>query len=144
MKGNGARYSPAFKFKVVLEALRAQGQGVETEVARACGIHPVTLSNWKRQFLERGAEVFGGKEEWCGTAPRTGAAGSWWSSGHGPGFRSTTSGCGGFLARGIWLFPARWPARSRAGSGRSSGRAGGGKKAHLMAMVDLGSAWVPG
>ncbi|MFH1609640.1 MAG: transposase, partial [Candidatus Bipolaricaulota bacterium] len=63
MKGNGTRYSPAFKFKVVLEALRAQGQGVETEVARAYGIHPVTLSGWKRRFLERGAEVFGGKEE---------------------------------------------------------------------------------
>jgi hypothetical protein len=27
------------------------------------GIHPVTLSNWKWQFLERGPEVFGGKEE---------------------------------------------------------------------------------
>jgi len=57
------RYGPAFKFKVVLEALRAEGRGAEAEVARAYGIHPVTLSNWKRQFLERGPEVFGGKEE---------------------------------------------------------------------------------
>jgi len=57
------RYSPAFKFRVVLEALRAEGRGGEAEVARAYGIHPVTLSTWKRQFLERGAEVFGGKEE---------------------------------------------------------------------------------
>jgi transposase-like protein len=31
--------------------------------ARAYGVHPVTLANWKRHFLERGAEVFGGKEE---------------------------------------------------------------------------------
>jgi len=51
MKGNGTRYSPAFKFKVVLEALRAEGHGVEAEAARAYGIHPVTLSTWKRQFL---------------------------------------------------------------------------------------------
>ncbi len=57
------RYGPAFKFRVVLEALRAEGRGVEAEVARAYGIHPVTLSNWKRQFLERGPEAFGGKEE---------------------------------------------------------------------------------
>lgn len=61
MKGNGTQYSPAFKFKLVVETLRAEGLGVE--VARAYGIHPVTLSNWKKQFLERGAEVFGGKEE---------------------------------------------------------------------------------
>ncbi len=63
MKGNGTRYSPAFKFKVVVEVLRAEGSGVEAEVARAYGIHPVTLSTWKRQFLQRGPEVFGGKEE---------------------------------------------------------------------------------
>lgn len=59
---NGNRYRPAFKFKVVLESLRAEGPGVEAEVARAYGIHPVTLSNWKKRLLERGAEVFGGKE----------------------------------------------------------------------------------
>ena len=27
------------------------------------GVHPVTLANWKRHFLQHGAEVFGGKEE---------------------------------------------------------------------------------
>ena len=63
MKTQNGRYGPAFKLKVVLEALRAEGRGVEAEVARAYGIHPVTLSNWKRQFLQRGPEVFGGKEE---------------------------------------------------------------------------------
>jgi len=52
------RYAPAFKFKVVLEALRAEGRGAVPEVARAYGIHPVTLSNWKRPFLERGPEGF--------------------------------------------------------------------------------------
>jgi len=35
MKSNGTRYSPAFKFQVVLEALKAEGKGGETQVARA-------------------------------------------------------------------------------------------------------------
>jgi len=51
MSTQNGRYSPAFKFKVVLDALRAEGRGGEAEVARAYGIHPVTLSTWKRQFL---------------------------------------------------------------------------------------------
>ena len=61
MKGNGNRYSPAFKFRVVLEALKAEGKGAEAQVARAYGVHPVTLAKWKRHFLEHGAEVFGEK-----------------------------------------------------------------------------------
>mgnify|MGYP000560100825 CR=1 FL=1 len=63
MKSNGNRYSPAFKFRVVLEALKAEGKGGEAQVARAYGVHPVILAKWKRHFLEHGAEVFGGKEE---------------------------------------------------------------------------------
>ena len=63
MKSNGTRYSPAFKFQVVLEALKVKGRGGGGQVARTYGIHPVTLANWKRHFLEHGAEVFGGKEE---------------------------------------------------------------------------------
>ncbi len=31
MKSNGNRYSPAFKFRVVLEALKAEGKGAESE-----------------------------------------------------------------------------------------------------------------
>jgi len=31
-------------------------------VARAYGVHPVTLANWKRHFLQHGAEVFGGND----------------------------------------------------------------------------------
>ena len=56
-------YSSAFKFQVVLEALKTEGKGTEAQVARAYGVHPVTLANWKRHFLGHGAEVFGGKEE---------------------------------------------------------------------------------
>ncbi len=63
MKTNGTRYSPAFRFQVVVEALKSEGKGSEAQVARAYGVHPTTLANWKRHFLEHGADVFGGKEE---------------------------------------------------------------------------------
>jgi len=54
-------YSAQFKFTVVLEALKAEK--AEGEIARGCGVHPGTLSRWKKQFLEHGVEVFGGSEE---------------------------------------------------------------------------------
>ncbi len=41
MKTQNGRYGPPFKVEVVLEALRAEGRGVEAEVARAYGIHKV-------------------------------------------------------------------------------------------------------
>ena len=48
---------------MVVEALRGEGQRTDAEVARAFGVHPVTLARWKEQFMDRGAEVFGGKDE---------------------------------------------------------------------------------
>ncbi len=50
-------YSPNFKFKVVLEALKGDRKNVE--IARAYDIHPTTLSNWKSEFMDKGPEVFG-------------------------------------------------------------------------------------
>jgi len=38
MKSNGNRYSPAFKFRVVLEALKAEGKEAKAQVARAYGV----------------------------------------------------------------------------------------------------------
>jgi len=55
------RYSPEFKFQVVMELLRSDKSAAE--LARAYDVHPVTISSWKRHFEEHGAEVFGGKEE---------------------------------------------------------------------------------
>jgi transposase len=60
-KKNGKRYSAKFKFQLVLEVL--QREGADAEVARVYGVHPVTLSKWKKEFLEKGAEVFGSSEE---------------------------------------------------------------------------------
>ncbi len=39
MKTN-ARYTPSFKFQVVLEALKAEGRGAEAKIARATGFIP--------------------------------------------------------------------------------------------------------
>jgi len=49
-------YTAKFKFNAVVDAL--QHKGAESEVARQHGVHPVTLSQWKRQFLENGHQVF--------------------------------------------------------------------------------------
>ena len=53
---NQSRYSPSFKAKVVLEALTASQ--TDTTIASAFGIHPVTLSRWKSEFLRRASSVF--------------------------------------------------------------------------------------
>ena len=58
--GKTRKYSASFKFKVVLEAL--SGVKSDTEVARAYDVHPVTLSHWKKKFVEEGAKVFGGDD----------------------------------------------------------------------------------
>ena len=56
MSGRKKRYSGKFKFHVVLELLqrkRSPGQ-----IAKD-GIHPNTLTNWRRHLEEHGPEVFG-------------------------------------------------------------------------------------
>ena len=54
-------YTPKSKFQLVLEVL--QGGRSEAEIGRAYGVHHTTISKWKRQFVEHGAEVFGGNDE---------------------------------------------------------------------------------
>lgn len=54
-------YTPKFKFQLVLEVL--DGERTEVEIGRIYGVHHTTLSKWKRQFLENGAQIFGGSEE---------------------------------------------------------------------------------
>jgi len=50
------RYSPKLKFQVVLEAL--SGEKTPGQIAKQYGIHPNSVGLWKKQFLERGAELF--------------------------------------------------------------------------------------
>jgi transposase-like protein len=50
------RYPPKLKFQVVLEVL--SGEKTSGQIAKAYGIHPNSVSAWKRAFLEKGPEVF--------------------------------------------------------------------------------------
>jgi transposase len=49
-------YSPKVKFQVVLEALT--GEKTPGQIAKEYGIHPNSVGLWKKEFLERGAELF--------------------------------------------------------------------------------------
>lgn len=49
-------YTKEFKFKVALAACKGDKQ--LAELAEEFRIHPTMISSWKRQFLERGAEIF--------------------------------------------------------------------------------------
>ena len=53
----GKRYTPKLKFQIVLEVL--QGGKKMGQIAKAYGVHPVTITHWKGEFLEKGPEVFG-------------------------------------------------------------------------------------
>lgn len=53
----GKQYTPKFKFQVVLEVLK--GDKTMGQIAKSYGVHPVTLTHWKTEFLDKGAEVFG-------------------------------------------------------------------------------------
>lgn len=50
------RYSPKFKFRVVLEALA--GEKTPGQIAKEYGVHPNSVAHWKKQFLEKGPELF--------------------------------------------------------------------------------------
>jgi transposase len=59
MMSNKKGYTPRFKFQVVMETLRSSkpiGQ-----IAKAYGVHPITIHKWKREFIEKGPELFGQK-----------------------------------------------------------------------------------
>jgi len=63
-KAKGKRYSPRFRFQVVLEVVKGDRDAVE--IARAHDLHPVTVAHWKKEFLENGPAVFG-KDRVSGT-----------------------------------------------------------------------------
>ena len=50
-------HSPAFKAKVALEAVK--GDKTIAEIAQKCDVHPNQVTEWRRQLLERAADVFG-------------------------------------------------------------------------------------
>lgn len=50
------RYSARLKFRVVLEALK--GEKSVAEIAKAYRVHPNSVDQWKRQFVEHGPSLF--------------------------------------------------------------------------------------
>ena len=56
MKKTRKKHTAAFKAQVAIEAIKE----LETlsELAKRFDVHPQMISNWKREFLSRGAEIF--------------------------------------------------------------------------------------
>ena len=50
------KFNSQLKFKIVLEAIKCEKS--HTEIARQYGIHPQMVTNWKREFFQRGPVVF--------------------------------------------------------------------------------------
>jgi transposase-like protein len=56
MKKKRKQYSPAFKAKVALAAVR--NEATVAELAAKYEIHPTMVGNWKRELIEGAAELF--------------------------------------------------------------------------------------
>jgi transposase-like protein len=54
-------FTDATKFKIVIEAIKGQRQ--ISEIASDYEVHPNQISNWKKQFLEKGATMFSTKKD---------------------------------------------------------------------------------
>ena len=50
------QYSPKFKAKVALEAIR--GERTLNQLASQFGVHPVQIGHWRRTAIEQMAELF--------------------------------------------------------------------------------------
>jgi transposase len=57
-KRSRRNHSGSFKAKVAVAALR--GDKTLTEIAEQYQVHPTQVTEWKRQLLERAADVFDG------------------------------------------------------------------------------------
>ncbi|MBD3278127.1 MAG: transposase [Candidatus Aegiribacteria sp.] len=49
-------YSGKLKFQVIMELI--QGSSSSGQIAKAYGIHPNTVNNWKNYFQQHGHEIF--------------------------------------------------------------------------------------
>ena len=57
MSSNPAkRFTPRFKFQIVLESLK--GEKAVGQLARSYGVHPISIHLWKKEFMEKGPEIF--------------------------------------------------------------------------------------
>jgi transposase-like protein len=56
MKGKRRKFSPAFKAKVTIEALKERES--LTELSKRFEVHPTMISKWKQEFLENSSAAF--------------------------------------------------------------------------------------
>ena len=61
MKKSRRKFSPSFKAKVALEAIK--DQLTLQEIASKFDIHPTQISTWKREFIENSAKAFESKSK---------------------------------------------------------------------------------
>lgn len=61
MKSKRTRRDKEFKFKVALEAIKGEKQ--IAELASEYNIHPQQVTQWKKELLESGPEIFATKTE---------------------------------------------------------------------------------
>ena len=57
MKRNRKQYSPDFKAKVAMEALK--GQETIAELAILFEVHPTQINKWKKELVAGAANIFG-------------------------------------------------------------------------------------
>lgn len=50
------KHTPEFKLKAVLEVLK--GEKSAAQLAGELEVHPGALSEWKKQFIEEGSQIF--------------------------------------------------------------------------------------
>ena len=50
------KFKSQLKLQIVLEAIKRKGS--HTEIARQYDIHPQMVTNWKREFFQKGSSVF--------------------------------------------------------------------------------------
>jgi len=63
------RRSKELKFKAALEAFG--GDKTIVQIAEKYGVHPNQVSEWKKQLLEKGADIFAGASEKKGKASQS-------------------------------------------------------------------------
>ncbi len=61
MKAKRKNRDKEFKFKVAIAAI--QGEKQIAEIATEYGVHPQQVTQWKKELLEKGPELFSGKSE---------------------------------------------------------------------------------
>ena len=61
MKRKRVKRDKEFKFKVALEAIKGEKQ--IAELASEFNIHPQQITQWKKELLEKGPELFSTKSE---------------------------------------------------------------------------------